>query len=217
MSSGSLVCSLRLPDTAQLLNAYVILQGDGGGLFSLDRLRTGALTSVVLVTMGGLTAASAAHAAIACTVSLGVTQSETTVTGTDLADTIDCSEASPGKTISGLAGDDTITGTAFSDTIDGGLGNDTLTSGPAVSLEDDTVTGGEGNDILNGDAGVDRLDGEAGDDDLAGDSADGSVDQLDGGPDTDFCQGPAPDGDVHTNCNPRSLRPPEHAGVDPGR
>jgi RTX calcium-binding nonapeptide repeat (4 copies) len=86
-----------------------------------------------------------------CVVSAGVTQTATTVTGTSGDDTIDCTNASPGKTINGLDGNDTITGTAFNDVINGGNGNDTITGGPG----DDVIEGGNGNDTLTGSAGND--------------------------------------------------------------
>jgi Ca2+-binding RTX toxin-like protein len=73
------------------------------------------------------------------------------VTGTSGDDTIDCTNASPGKTITGGDGNDTITGTAFNDTIDAGNGNDTVTGGPG----DDIIEGGNGNDTLTGSAGND--------------------------------------------------------------
>lgn len=88
---------------------------------------------------------------VPCVVSVGVTQTATTVTGTSADDTIDCTNASPGKTILGLDGNDTITGTAFGDVIDGGNGNDTITGGPG----DDVIEGGNGNDTLTGSAGND--------------------------------------------------------------
>jgi Ca2+-binding RTX toxin-like protein len=86
-----------------------------------------------------------------CVVGPGVTQTATTVTGTSADDTIDCTNASPGKTILGGDGNDTITGTAFNDTIDAGNGNDTVTGGPG----DDVIEGGNGNDTLTGSAGND--------------------------------------------------------------
>jgi Ca2+-binding RTX toxin-like protein len=88
---------------------------------------------------------------VPCVVSVGVTQTARTVTGTAGDDTIDCTNASPGKTISGLDGNDTVTGTAFDDTIDGGNGNDTVTGGPG----NDVIEGGNGNDTLTGSGGDD--------------------------------------------------------------
>jgi Ca2+-binding RTX toxin-like protein len=88
---------------------------------------------------------------VLCVVSVGVTQTGTTVTGTSADDTIDCTNASPGKTINGLDGNDTITGTQFGDVINGGNGNDTVTGGPG----DDVIEGGNGNDTLTGSAGND--------------------------------------------------------------
>src|SRR3990170_7878181 len=110
-----------------------------------QRPRRGILAATVIMTLGvfsGLTAAHAQQVFIPCVANPGVMQTATTVTGTPGDDTIDCSAALPGKNIDGLGGNDTITGTAFSDRIDGGAGNDTITSGPAVSLGDDTVIGG---------------------------------------------------------------------------
>ena len=88
---------------------------------------------------------------VPCVVGPGVTQTATTVTGTSANDTIDCTNASPGKGIVGGDGNDTITGTAFNDTIDGGNGNDTITGGPG----NDRIEGGNGNDTLTGSAGDD--------------------------------------------------------------
>jgi Ca2+-binding RTX toxin-like protein len=90
---------------------------------------------------------------VECVVSAGVTQTATTVTGTNGDDTIDCTNASPGKTIFGGDGNDTITGTAFNDTIFGGNGNDTVTGGPG----DDFIEGGNGNDTLTGSDGNDTV------------------------------------------------------------
>jgi Ca2+-binding RTX toxin-like protein len=100
------------------------------------RLRRGTFAVTVIIAMGVLNGPTAAHAAVNCVVSTGVTQTDTTVTGTSGNDTIDCGGANPGKTINGNAGNDTITGTGFVDTINGDPGNDTL-------------TGGVGNDALN--------------------------------------------------------------------
>jgi hypothetical protein len=90
---------------------------------------------------------------VPCVVSVGVTQTATTVTGTSADDTIDCTNASPGKTITGGDGNDTITGTAFDDRINGGNGNDTVTGGPG----NDVIEGGNGNDTLTGSAGNDLV------------------------------------------------------------
>jgi Pentapeptide repeats (8 copies)/RTX calcium-binding nonapeptide repeat (4 copies) len=88
-----------------------------------------------------------------CVVGVGVTQTATTVTGTTADDTIDCTNASPGKTITGGDGNDTITGTQFGDSIDGGNGNDTISGGPG----DDVIEGGNGNDTLTGGPGNDLV------------------------------------------------------------
>ncbi|HEV2067672.1 MAG TPA: hypothetical protein VGR08_12630, partial [Thermomicrobiales bacterium] len=66
------------------------------------RMRRGLLAGTVVLGLGGLIGANAASAVIPviqCVVSVGVSQSDTTVTGTGGNDIIDCSAASPGKTI----------------------------------------------------------------------------------------------------------------------
>ena len=107
-----------------------------------------------LVTMG----AASALPSVECVAGPGVTQTATTVTGSVGDDTIDCTGASPGKTIIGGLGNDTITGTDFADTINGGDGNDTMTGVGG----DDAMTGGDGNDTMTGSAGNDTLDGGSG-------------------------------------------------------
>jgi len=133
---------------------------------------------------------------VLCVVSAGVTQTEFTVTGTDANDTIDCSGASPGKTIDGMGGNDTITGTQFADVITGGAGNDTLTGlgGNDVidgNAGDDTITGGEGNDVIAGGDGNDTLTGSAGNDTLDGGTGN---DTLSGGTGTNVLVGGPPPG-----------------------
>jgi hypothetical protein len=150
-------------------------------------VRSSLLVGAVASAMGLFGGATAAQAAVPCVVGPGVTQTDTTVTGTPGNDTIDCTSASPGKTINGLAGNDTITGTDFNDTINGGDGNDTL-------------TGGNGDDSLNGGLGIDTISGSAGNDTLIGPSNDGAQDTDDGGLGTDTCQGPPPDPDIHASC-----------------
>jgi Ca2+-binding RTX toxin-like protein len=137
--------------------------------------------------MSGLIGATSASAATNCVVGPGVTQTDTTVTGTTANDTIDCTSADPGKTINGNGGNDTITGTRFDDTINGGDGNDTL-------------TGGVGNDVLNGDNGMDTLNGSAGDDRLSGPDTDSAVDTLNGGDGADTCGPVGVPPDTHTGC-----------------
>jgi hypothetical protein len=171
------------------------------------RLRNGILAGTAALTIalplmliGG---ATAAHAAVPCVVGPGVTQTDTTVTGSPGNDTIDCGGTDPGKTINGGAGNDTITGSAFDDTINGGDGND-------------TITGGAGNDTLNGGLGIDTVSGSAGNDSLVGPSTDGSQDSLDGGLGTDVCQGPAPDPDIHASCESTGTPPVTGPGSNPG-
>jgi hypothetical protein len=135
-----------------------------------------------------------------CVVSVGVTQTATTVTGTTADDTIDCSGASPGKTIDGFAGNDTITGTQYVDVITAGAGNDTVTglNGNDVltgNEGNDTISGGGGDDIITGAQGNDTLSGEAGNDFVDGGDDDDSlsggtgINVLIGGNGTDNCNG----------------------------
>ena len=142
---------------------------------------------------------------VPCVVSLGVLQTATTVTGTSGDDTIDCTNASPGKWILGLDGNDTITGTAFDDTIIGGNGNDTITGGPGVdyiegNAGNDTLTGSAGNDTLIAGTGNDTLSGGLGNDTLLATPADAGADGLFGDADLDTCVSAASDGDTQTTC-----------------
>ena len=155
------------------------------------RIRSGilavTLVSFVVIAMG----MPAAHAAINCVVGPGVTQTATTVTGTNGNDTIDCGGANPGKRIVGLAGNDTITGTVFNDTINGGIGNDTITGVRGNDTDrggrgNDTITGSRGNDNLSGGRGLDTLTGSEGGDILRGRLGD---DTLSGGVGRDVLNG----------------------------
>ncbi len=166
-------------------------------------IRTGLLAGTAAIAIGLVGGATAAHAAADCVTSgQGVTQTETTVTGTVNNDTIDCGGSAPGKTIVGLGGNDTITGTASNDTISGGDGND-------------TITGNIGDDKLDGGLGIDTLSGSAGADNLIGPSSDGSMDSLDGGLNIDDCQGPAPDPDHHESCENATVPPVSGPGSAP--
>jgi hypothetical protein len=157
------------------------------------RIRSGILAGTVVMAIGLASGAAAAQAS-PCVVGPGVTQTDTTVTGSPNNDTIDCGGTTPGKTINGNGGNDTITGTDQNDTINGGDGNDTL-------------TGGTGNDTLTGGLGSDTINGSAGNDTLIGASNDGLQDSLFAGDGTDTCQGPAPDGDIHNSCENTSTPP----------
>lgn len=137
---------------------------------------------------------------ILCVADASVMQTATAVIGTPGDDTIDCSAASPGKTIDGGGGNDTITGTQFGDIITGGPGNDTITGLGGNDVLDgnagnDTVSGGEGNDIITGETGNDTLSGEGGDDTVDGGAHDdilsggSGTNTLIGGPGTDTCDG----------------------------
>lgn len=142
---------------------------------------------------------------VPCVVSVGVLQTATTVTGTSADDTIDCTNASPGKTILGLDGNDTITGTAFDDTVIGGNGNDTITGGPGIdyiegNAGNDTLTGSAGDDTLIGGSGNDTLSGGVGNDTLIGLPTDGGADTVNGDADLDTCNGDTTEGDTLTGC-----------------
>ncbi|WP_372834724.1 choice-of-anchor L domain-containing protein, partial [Puniceibacterium confluentis] len=89
------------------------------------------------------------------------TNSDDTLTGTDLFDQID-----------GAGGNDLIRGDSGGDVLIGGSGNDTLDGQDGA----DTLFGGLGNDLLILSRGEDRLFG-----DLAVDVADAGIDTLDGG------------------------------------
>lgn len=140
-----------------------------------------------------------------CVVGPGVAQTATTVTGSAGDDTIDCTNASPGKTIKGLDGNDTITGTALADKIYGGNGNDTMTGGPGNDyLEgnsgNDTITGSAGTDTLVAGIGADTLSGGTGNDTLRATPADAFADILNGGTETDTCSAVTAEGDTKTAC-----------------
>jgi hypothetical protein len=168
-----------------------------------QRIRTALVAGSAALAIGLVGGATAAQAAVPCVVGPGVTQTDTTVTGSPNNDTIDCGGTNPGKTINGNGGNDTITGTDYADTISGGDGNDTL-------------TGGTGDDSLNGGLGIDTISGSAGSDTLVGPSNDGSQDSLDGGLGIDNCQGPAPDPDIHANCENTTVPPGSGPGQTPG-
>lgn len=133
----------------------------------IRRVRAGLLAAFATAAVTTALTVAAAEPAIAqtpvnCNVSPGVTQTATTVTGTDRGDTIQCINASPGKTIFGGGGDDFLVGTLNNaDTINGGSGSDTLFGLGG----NDTLNGNSGNDALVGGTGNDRLNGGAGTDD----------------------------------------------------
>jgi hypothetical protein len=148
----------------------------------------------VVIAMG-LVGGAAAAQAVDCTVSGGVQQTPTTVTGTNGNDTITCAAGTTVTTINGNAGNDTITSSnGLNSTINGGAGNDIITSGA-------------GNDTIDGGLGGDTISGGAGNDNLVGPSNDGLQDSLDGGDGIDTCQGPPPDGDIHASCENTSMPP----------
>jgi hypothetical protein len=142
---------------------------------------------------------------VPCVVSVGVLQTPTTVTGTSADDTIDCTNASPGKWILGLDGNDTITGTSFADTVIAGNGNDTVTGGPGIdyiegNAGNDTLTGSAGDDTLLAGSGNDTLSGGVGNDTLLAQPADLGADTLNGDADSDTCSAVTAEGDTLTGC-----------------
>lgn len=105
-----------------------------------------------------------------------------TMSGGDLADTMDGALAGDGCQLSGQGGADVMTGHGADDAFLGGLGAD-------------TIYGGSGNNYITGDAGADTVDGEAGADDILGN---GDNDGLSGGPGQDQLWGGNGDDDVCT-------------------
>ncbi len=164
------------------------------------RARKGLVVTAAVLLMGALSGATPAYAAVNCVTSFGVTQTDTTVTGTTANDTIDCGGALPGKTVNGSGGNDSITGTVYVDTLNGDSGNDTMTGAIGNDIlnggiGDDTLTGSAGDDLLNGGTGDDTLTGSEGIDTLKGDDDNDTLnggignDSLDGGPGTDILRG----------------------------
>jgi Ca2+-binding RTX toxin-like protein len=130
-----------------------------------------------------------------CTIN--VTESNTTVQGTNLGDVI-CITGD-NNIVNALGGDDTVIDDGIDNTInlgegfdiydgsggdgstvDGGPGNDEITGTPGEDEltggdGDDTLIGGEEDDTLNGGLGADELAGNAGNDLLQGNSGDDSL------------------------------------------
>jgi hypothetical protein len=163
------------------------------------RIRNSLLAGTMVMAIG-LIGGTAAAQAVDCTAGPGVTQTPTTVTGSNGNDTITCAAGTTVTTINGNGGNDTITSSnGLDSTINGGDGNDTITSGA-------------GNDTINGGLGGDTISGSAGNDNLVGPSNDGLQDSLDGGDGVDTCQGPAPDPDIHASCENTSMPPASGPG-----
>jgi Ca2+-binding RTX toxin-like protein len=104
-----------------------------------------------------------------------------TLTGTDLADSIDGMLLD--DTISGLGGNDYLDGAGGNDVLDGGDGADEIRGG----IGDDTLIGGLGNDHLIDYDGANHMSGGDGDDSLVSGSTGGSL--LDGGAGNDSLSG----------------------------
>jgi Ca2+-binding RTX toxin-like protein len=159
---------------------------------------SGAILAAIVALLMWSNATSPALAA-GCVVSIGVTQTATTVTGTAGNDTIDCGASTSAMTVTGNGGNDTITGSAFVDTLNGNDGNDTMTGG----IGNDTLNGGNNDDTLNGSAGNDKLRGDAGNDTLNGGD---DIDDLDGGTGADI---------IHGDLNSDKLTgPPTDSAID---
>ena len=130
-------------------------------------------------------AALALTPTVSCTVSAGVTISGTTITGTNGADTIDCSGSTSNLTIYGGDGNDRIKGGSGNDIIYGGAGNDIEIRG---GDGDDQIFGDGGNDNIYGDSGNDNIDGGSGNNDIWGGDGD---DIIKGGNGNDNIRGEA--------------------------
>jgi hypothetical protein len=119
-----------------------------------------------------------------CLLSPGVIEEGDVITGTDGADTVDCSAADHGHTILGLGGDDLLTGSETApDLIVPGQGDDTVSGGgglgdvvgftdspgPVRAAPSGAVDDGFGNDETGQYAGIESLTGSAHADTLSGD------------------------------------------------
>jgi hypothetical protein len=154
------------------------------------------VATTILTLLASFIPVSLANAADpVCTIN--VTESNTTVQGTNLGDVI-CITGD-NNIVNALGGDDTVIddgndntinlGEGFDiydgsggdgSTVDGGPGNDEITGTPGEDEltggdGDDTLIGGEEDDTLNGGLGADQLAGNAGNDLLQGNSGDDSL------------------------------------------
>ncbi len=158
------------------------------------------LVAILTLTASGLPATTAGAAEPTCTIN--ITDSYTTVQGTNLGDVI-CITGD-NNTVYALGGNDTVVDKGINNTInlgegfdiyngtggsggtvDGGAGDDNLTGTPGADElsggdGDDTLVGGYGNDTLNGGLGADQLTGNAGDDSIYGEAGNDSIDGGDG-------------------------------------
>jgi len=163
-------------------------------------------TTILTLVASFVPMASANAADPVCTIN--VTESNTTVQGTNLGDVI-CITGD-NNIVNALGGDDTVIddgtdntinlGEGFDiydgsggdgSTVDGGSGDDEITGTPGDDElsggdGDDTLIGGEEDDTLNGGLGADELSGNAGDDHLFGESG---SDNLSGGDGDDILAG----------------------------
>ena len=165
------------------------------------------VSATLLALLASFIPTSSVHAADpVCTIN--VSESNTTVQGTNLGDVI-CITGD-NNTVEALGGDDTVVDDGMNNTInlgegfdtydgsggygstvDGGLGNDSITGTPgpdeiAGGEGDDTLIGGEEDDTLNGGLGADELTGSAGNDTINGDAG---SDIGDGGDGSDLING----------------------------
>ncbi len=158
------------------------------------------LVAILTLTASGLPATTAGAAEPTCTIN--ITDSYTTVQGTNLGDVI-CITGD-NNTVYALGGNDTVVDNGINNTInlgegfdiyngtdgsggtvDGGAGDDNLTGTPGADElsggdGDDSLVGGYGNDTLNGGLGADELSGSAGDDSIYGEAGNDSIDGGDG-------------------------------------
>ena len=158
-------------DTLNGLNGDDVLNGGAGNDIlnggDGDDTLNGGSGNDALNGGNGIDTASYADAITAVAVSLAITTSQNTGTGTGL-DTLTSMEnltgGTVGDTLTGSTGDNVINGGGGGDIISGGAGNDTLLG----STGNDNISGGADNDSLFGENGTDTLNGGAGNDILAG-------------------------------------------------
>ena len=167
------------------------------------------VASTVLALLASFVPMAPANAADP-TCTINITESNTSVEGTNLGDVI-CITGDF-NTVYSLGGDDTVVDEGIENTIylgegfdsyygsggsgsyvDGGAGDDEITGTPGPDEiiggdGDDTLIGAEGDDSLNGGIGSDQLEGQAGDDDIFGESG---TDTLIGGDGNDIIGGGA--------------------------
>lgn len=120
-------------------------------LISARRIYAAVLTVCATIALSGALAATTTSSATAQSLSgcflngrkLFSFQADSGFSGTNVPDTIDCTNSPQARTMSGENSNDTIIGSRFNDIIRGGTGND-------------TIRGRAGNDFMSGDSVTDR-------------------------------------------------------------